>query len=118
MKSYQLEDGWEICAGQSDRENDELSLRTAHPADYWFHVKALPGSHVLLRHPKHAEADKTLLETAAAVAAWHSKARQAGIVPVDCTRARDVSKPKKAKPGTVTIRRQKVIKVRPALPAD
>jgi hypothetical protein len=38
------------------------------------------------------------------------------VVPVSCTRARYVSKPRGAKPGTVTIAKERVLKVRPALP--
>ena len=56
------------------------------------------------------------IKQAAAIAAWHSKARAAGIVPVSCTEAKNVSKPRGAKPGSVCIKREKTIKVRPALP--
>jgi hypothetical protein len=38
------------------------------------------------------------------------------VTPVSCTRARDVSKPRGARPGTVQIRREKLLKVRPGLP--
>ena len=38
-------------------------------------------------------------------------------VPVSCTLAVNVTKPRGAEPGTVTIRKEKVLKVRPALPA-
>jgi predicted ribosome quality control (RQC) complex YloA/Tae2 family protein len=34
-------------------------------------------------------------------------------VAVSCTEARHVSKPRGAKPGTVTIRKERVLKVRP-----
>jgi len=37
-------------------------------------------------------------------------------VPVSCTRARYVTKPRGAKPGTVTIRKEKTLKVQPVLP--
>ena len=51
---------------------------------------------------------------AAAIAAYHSKAREGGVVPVSCTRARYVTKPRGAKAGTVQIRKEVVLKVRPA----
>jgi predicted ribosome quality control (RQC) complex YloA/Tae2 family protein len=57
-----------------------------------------------------------MLKAAAAIAAYHSKARNAGVVPVSCTRAQNVSKPRGAKPGTVQIRKETTIKVRPGLP--
>jgi predicted ribosome quality control (RQC) complex YloA/Tae2 family protein len=61
------------------------------------------------------EPDKQTLEDAAAIAALHSKARAGGIVSVSCTQARYVSKPSGAKRGTVSIRRESVLKVRPGV---
>jgi predicted ribosome quality control (RQC) complex YloA/Tae2 family protein len=113
---YELPGDWCVLAGKNDEDNDLLSLKVAAPNDWWFHVRGMPGSHVLLRGPSGKEPDSDLLKTAAAIAAYHSKARNAGIVPVACTRAKYVSKPRGAKPGTVSIRKEKIIKVRPALP--
>jgi predicted ribosome quality control (RQC) complex YloA/Tae2 family protein len=113
---YALSEGWEALAGKTDADNDLLSLKTARANDLWFHVHGLPGSHVLLRGPAGELAGNATIKQAAAIAAWHSKARDAGIVPVSCTEAKNVSKPRGAKPGTVHIKREKTIKVRPALP--
>ena len=113
---YALAGGWEALAGKTDADNDLLSLKTARANDLWFHVHGLPGSHVILRGPEGETATADLIKAAAAIAAWHSKARAAGIVPVSCTEAKNVSKPRGAKPGTVCIKREKTIKVRPALP--
>ncbi|MEA3347781.1 MAG: hypothetical protein U9Q39_01835 [Pseudomonadota bacterium] len=57
-----------------------------------------------------------MLRQAASVAAWHSKARSGGVVAVACTKAKFVSKPRGAKPGTVSLRKEIVLKVRPGLP--
>lgn len=114
---YPLAGGWQVFAGRTDADNDLLSLHFARPDDYWFHVHALPGSHVLLRGPEGEKPGRELLEQAAAVAAWHSKGRQAATCQVSCTQARHVSKPAKAAPGSVCISREKLIKVRPGLPA-
>ncbi len=103
-------------AGRTDADNDRLSLRIARPNDWWFHVRGVPGSHVILQVPSGREPSKAILRQAAAVAAYHSKARAGGTVTVSVTRARFVSKPRGAKPGTVQIRRETVLKVRPALP--
>lgn len=113
---YVLPGGWEALAGKTDADNDLLSLRTAQANDLWFHVHGLPGSHVILRGPGGGTADPAVIKQAAAIAAWHSKARNAGIVPVSCTEAKNVSKPRGAKSGSVCIRREKTIKVRPGLP--
>ena len=111
---YALRGGYTVLVGRSDADNDYLSLRLARPDDWWFHVRGLPGSHVVLQAPPGTEPDRDALRQAAAIAAYHSKARGAGIVPVSCTRARFVRKPRGAKPGTVEIRKETVLKVRPA----
>jgi predicted ribosome quality control (RQC) complex YloA/Tae2 family protein len=113
---YDLAEGWEALAGKTDDDNDRLSLKTARANDLWFHVHGLPGSHVILQGPDGEKASANLIKIAAAIAAWHSKARNAGTVPVSCTEAKHVSKPRGAKPGTVSIKREKTIKVRPGLP--
>jgi predicted ribosome quality control (RQC) complex YloA/Tae2 family protein len=73
----------------------------------------MPGSHAILQGPPGADPDRETLHRAAAIAAYHSKARDAGVVAVSGTRVRDVSKPRGAKAGTVQIRHERVFKVRP-----
>jgi len=113
---YELPGGWEVLAGKTDADNDILSLKTAKANDLWFHVRSLPGSHTILRHSDGEKPGNAIIKQAAAIAAWHSKARNAGTVPVSCTEAKHVGKPRGAKPGSVSIKREKTIKVRPALP--
>ena len=115
---YELPEGFEVLAGKTDADNDLLSLRVAAPNDLWFHVHRLPGSHVILRPLTGERPDNSVIKQAAAIAAWHSKARQAGTVPVSYTEAKHVGKPRGAKPGSVTIKREKIVKVRPGLPAN
>ena len=112
---YELPGGWKVLAGKSDADNDFLSLKMAKPKDYWFHVRGMPGSHVVLRSKPNEDPDRETLKRAAAVAAFHSKARNGGIVAVSCTRARYVTKPRGAKSGSVRIRKESVLKVRPGL---
>ncbi|MCK5802951.1 MAG: DUF814 domain-containing protein [Lentisphaeria bacterium] len=113
---YTLPGGWTVLAGRTDIDNDILSLKLAAANDHWFHVRGMPGSHVLLRGDEGGQPDRGILEAAAAVAAWHSKARNGGMTAVSCTLAKHVSKPRGAKPGTVHIKKERVLKVRPALP--
>jgi len=114
---YTLPGGFEALAGKTDADNDLLSLRTAKAGDLWFHVRGLPGSHVILRHPEGEKPDSALIRQTASIAAWHSKARHAGTVPVCWTEARHVGKPRGARPGSVTIKRERVVKVRPEIPS-
>lgn len=114
--AYELPGGWHIWAGRTSQDNDKLSLRVARNEDWWFHVKGSPGSHVVLFVRDGFEPPKAAIEAAASVAAWHSKQRNGGRVAVNATRARHVSKPRGAKPGLVSIRKEVTLKVRPGLP--
>ncbi len=116
LYEYDLPGGWQVLAGRTDADNDRLSLKIARANDWWFHVRGMPGSHVVLVARDDADPDRATLEAAAAIAAHHSKARSGGVVAVSCTRAKYVSKPRGAKPGTVSIRKETVLKVRPGLP--
>jgi hypothetical protein len=42
--------------------------------------------------------------------------RKRGVIAVACTQARYVTKPRGARAGTVQIRKERIYKVRPALP--
>lgn len=111
---YALPGSWTVLVGRTDADNDYLSLKLAQPDDWWFHVRGVPGGHAILKAIPGEEPDRETLKRAAAIAAHHSKARNAGLVAVSCTRARYVTKPRDAKTGTVQIRKEMVLRVRPA----
>jgi predicted ribosome quality control (RQC) complex YloA/Tae2 family protein len=113
---YTLPGGWQVLVGRTDADNDRLSLYIAKPNDWWFHIRGMPGSHVLLLARPGDDPERATLKRAAAIAAYHSKARTAGLVAVSCTRARYVTKPRDAPPGTVQIRKEVVLNVRPEAP--
>lgn len=116
LKRFLSSSGLEILVGQDDASNDELSTRIGHPADIWLHVSGSPGSHVVLRCGESGEKpDKASIKEAASVAAWYSKMRNGGKVAVNWCRVRDVRKPRGAKPGSVTIRNESKVTVRPTL---
>jgi hypothetical protein len=114
LRTSTLPGGWQILVGQTDADNDSLSFSVARPDDWWFHRRGMPGSHVILQGPPGADPDRETLQRAAAIAAYHSTARAAGVVAVSGTRVRDVSKFRGAKTGTVQIRHEQVCNVRPA----
>ncbi|MBT8337774.1 MAG: DUF814 domain-containing protein [Gemmatimonadetes bacterium] len=107
--------GYEIWVGRSARANDTLSLKLAQPRDLWFHVAGSPGSHVILRRDSgDGPPPRAVVERAAALAAWHSKAREArGKVPVHWCEAADVSKGRGTPAGQVRLRRYEVLRVYP-----
>ncbi len=106
-------DGFEVLVGKGARENDDLSLRLAAPNDFWLHVAGYTGSHVVVRNPDDlSELPRPVLERAAQLAAWHSKARGArGKVEVHLCRARDVRKPPRLPAGTVELARWQSLRV-------
>lgn len=110
-------EGWDVLIGRSSEANDHLTLHIARPEDYWFHAHGCPGSHVVLRRGKGAnEPSKATLEEVASWAAFHSKSKNAGKVPVIYTQKKYVRKPRGAKAGTVYVEREKMIMVRPVEP--
>lgn len=113
-KLFHTLDNLEIVVGMDDVSNDILSLQTAHPRDLWFHVNGIPGSHVILKCGESGlMPGKESIVLAASAAAWFSKMKNAGKVPVHYCYAENVSKPKGAKAGTVNIRKASKITVRP-----
>jgi predicted ribosome quality control (RQC) complex YloA/Tae2 family protein len=110
-------DGFEVLVGRADADNDYLTFRVAEPRDVWLHVGGgTPGSHVVIRNPERGEVPREVIERAAVLAAWYSKARNASRVEVHYCRASDVSKPRGAPAGLVELSRYKSVKVRPEAP--
>jgi predicted ribosome quality control (RQC) complex YloA/Tae2 family protein len=97
-------DGFVVLVGRADADNDALTFGVAEPRDLWLHVAGCPGSHVVVRNPEGGDPPPAVLQRAAQLAAWHSKARGAkGKVPVHLCRVADVSKPRGAPPGEVRL---------------
>ena len=109
----QVVDGFEVLVGKGDAENDALTFDVAEPRDFWLHVAGPAGSHVVVRNPEGLEElPRAVLERAAELAAWHSKARGSrGKVEVHVCRVADVSKPRGFAPGEVLLRRWTAVKV-------
>jgi predicted ribosome quality control (RQC) complex YloA/Tae2 family protein len=71
----------------------------------------------VLKFPnKSFEPSRREIEETAAIAAWHSKARNDSLVPVVYTERKYVRKPRKAKPGLVTVERETSVMVEPRPP--
>lgn len=100
------ESGYIILVGRNSRQNDELT-KSAQPEDLWLHARERPGSHVVIKTNGDAESvpDEVRLR-AAQLAAYYSKGREATKVPVICTRAKFLRKPRGAKPGLVLVTKE------------
>jgi predicted ribosome quality control (RQC) complex YloA/Tae2 family protein len=111
-----LSDDVRILVGRSPRNNAELTFKVARPDDLWFHARGVPGAHVVLRIDSARPATGAELRTAAELAAFHSKARTSGLVPVDYTQRKNVRKQQNAMPGLVWYTSAKTIDVEPRTP--
>jgi len=109
-------EGYTIWVGRNSSQNDDLTRR-AHPEDLWLHARQRPGSHVVLvTQGRPLSVPEAVCLRAAQLAAYYSKGRNATKVPVICTRAKFVKKPKGAKPGLVlVVKEERTLLVRPAL---
>jgi hypothetical protein len=113
FRSVQVE-GFEVLIGKGDADNDQLTFKVAEPLDLWFHVASTPGSHVVIRNPERiSELPRAVIERAAELAAFFSKARDGGKVEVHYCRAADVSKPRGFPPGKVMLKQFKSLRVYP-----
>lgn len=112
IKEYTSIEGYKILVGRNNLQNDRITTYIASKNDLWFHVKGMPGSHVVVLCDGAAVGDETLV-FAAKLAAANSKAAQASNVPVDYTSLKYVKKPNGAKPGMVVYTTNKTLFVTP-----
>ncbi len=102
----------EILVGRTARDNDALTFRIASQRDFWLHVAGSPGSHVIVRNPEGLTSlPRETLRFAATLAARHSKARDAGRVSVHVAQVKDVSRPRGAPAGQVSLKRYRSVRV-------
>lgn len=110
--SLRSSDGFELFVGKNNKQNDYLTLRLAREEDIWLHTKDIPGAHVVIR-TEGRQVPPATLEEAATLAAYFSKGRGSGAVPVDFTLKKHVHKPRGAKPGLVIYEKQRTIMAAP-----
>lgn len=117
FKHYLIEGKYHVYVGKDSKNNDLLTTKFAKQNDYWFHARSVSGSHVVLRIENTKElTPKNILKKAASLAAYHSKAKTAGIVPVAYTFKKYVVKKKGDAAGTVRLLKEDVLLVNPEIP--
>lgn len=100
--------GSDIYVGKNSKQNDYITLKLARKDDLWFHVKDLPGSHVILKADKINQED---IIVASYLAALNSSVASENKVDVDYTEKKNVNKAKGAKEGMVYYENFKTITV-------
>jgi predicted ribosome quality control (RQC) complex YloA/Tae2 family protein len=117
FKRYIIDGKYLVFVGKDSQNNDLLTVKFAKQNDYWFHSRGVPGSHVVLRTENIKEnMPKNILKKAAALAAYHSKAKTAGLTPVSYTQKKYVVKKRGMEPGKVALLKEEVLLVRPEIP--
>lgn len=108
--------GYDILVGRSARHNDRLTFDVAGKFDLWLHARGVAGSHVIIRRNRDDQVPSAVINRAARLAAWYSKARGSALVPVIMTERKFVRRAKGGRPGAVIVEREEVYMVEPEAP--
>ncbi len=118
-RKFLIDGKYQLFVGKDSKSNDALTVKFAKQNDLWFHARGVSGSHVVLRIENTKEAvPKSVLKSAASVAAFFSKAKTAKLAPVAYTFRKFVHKKKGSPPGQVVISRETVLIVPPEIPKN
>lgn len=105
--------GFEILVGRNAKNNDLLTQRFSFKEDLWLHARDVQGSHVLIKHQAGKAFPTPVIEAAAGLAAYYSKARNESLAAVIVTPKKYVRKAKGLADGAVIIDKEKVVMVPP-----
>jgi len=110
--AFKTSSGRTILVGRNNRQNDYVTFKAAVRRDTWFHVRQIPGSHVVLKEAPYPPPPEDC-EEAAFLAAYFSRGRESGAVDVDYTAVRHVRRRPGGKPGFVFYENYETITVNP-----
>ena len=105
-------DGYQIYVGRNNRQNDELTFKTARKDDIWCHASKVHGSHVIISCAGVTPPDDTITQ-AAQLAAYYAESTGGRNIPVDVTLVKQVKKVPGAKPGMVIYHTYRTVIVNP-----
>ena len=115
-RTFEAPQGYAVYVGKSAKDNDKLTFEVGKKNDLWLHVQGAQGSHVVVPAVKKGiPFPRDVIVFAAQLAARHSKQKHSGMVPVIYTLCKYVWKKKGGPPGTVHIKNEKSIMVKPGL---
>ena len=97
---FESTDGYPIFVGRNNRQNDELTFKSARKDDLWLHASKVHGSHVIIACAGVTPPDDTVTQ-AAQLAAYYSESTGGQNIAVDVTPVKQVKKLPGAKPGMV-----------------
>jgi predicted ribosome quality control (RQC) complex YloA/Tae2 family protein len=97
---FRTKDDFDIYVGKNNYQNDYVTFNIAKGNDWWFHVKNVPGSHVIVKTEGRELPDHVFTDCAA-LAGFYSSEREADKIEIDYLKAKDVKKPNGSAPGYV-----------------
>ena len=110
IKKIKLENGWSAMIGKNSKNNDLILTKFSSKNDWWFHVRNVQGSHIILHNSdKNMIPNPNILLKVSKLAVKNSKAKFSSNVAVDYTKVKYVRKPKKAPAGFVIYNNFKTI---------
>ena len=105
-------DGYPIYVGRNNRQNDELTFKSARKDDLWLHAQKVHGSHVIISCAGTTPPDNTVTQ-AAQLAAYYAESTGGQNISVDVTPVKQVKKLPGAKPGMVIYHTYRTVVVNP-----
>jgi predicted ribosome quality control (RQC) complex YloA/Tae2 family protein len=105
-------DGYPIYVGRNNRQNEELTFKSARKDDIWCHASKVHGSHVIIDCGGTVPPDDTVTQ-AAQLAAHYAETAGGQNIPVDVTTVRQVKKIPGGKPGMVIYHNYRTAIVNP-----
>ena len=93
-------DGYPIYVGRNNRQNEELTFKSARKDDLWLHASKVHGSHVIIACAGATPPDDTVTQ-AAQLAAYYAETGGGQNIAVDVTPVKQVKKIPNGKPGIV-----------------
>lgn len=93
-------DGYPIYVGRNNRQNEELTFKSARKDDLWLHASKVHGSHVIIACAGVTPPDNTITQ-AAQLAAYYAESTGGQNIAVDVTPVKQVKKIPNGKPGMV-----------------
>ncbi len=105
-------DGFPIYVGRNNRQNEELTFRSARKDDLWLHAQKVHGSHVIIACAGQSVPDDTVTQ-AAQLAAFYAETKGGQNIAVDVTPVKQVKKIPNGKPGMVIYHSYRTVIVNP-----
>lgn len=116
FKSFEI-GGYQVWVGKSAANNDKMLRSHSWKEDLWLHAKDVAGSHVLIKQQAGKNIPPSVVEKAAALAAFYSKRKTDTLCPVIVTPRKYVRKSKDMVAGQVIVEKEEeVILVEPQGP--